>query len=92
MLGWIGINRKSAENLCKLFGCLGDYDKFMHHTSDENLIDERIRYKINAGRNSIALKIERFLKIEKGKAVRSADEEQTRIIKEKRTLSAAKYI
>ncbi len=92
MLGWINIDRRSAENLCKLFGCLRDYDEMVFLTSDEKLLSERIKYQINAGRNSVALKIERFFTIEKIKPVRRTGEEEAKIIKDKRTLSAAKYI
>ncbi len=87
MLGWININRRSAENLCKLFGCLRDYDEIVLLTSDENLLSERIRYKINAGRNSVVLRIERFFRVEK-----MTDEKSTKIIKDKRTISVVKYI
>lgn len=87
MLGWINIDKKSAENLCRLFGCLRDYDEMVLLTSDENLLSERIMYKIDAGRNSVALRIERFFRVEK-----KTDEKSAKIIKNKRTLSAVKYI
>ncbi len=92
MLGGINIDRRTAENLCRLFGCLKEYDVLMHNNSNENLLSERIRYKINTGRNSLVLKIERFFRIEKTKLSVRGGENQAVIIKDKKTLSAIKYI